>query len=81
MVGRLRGYITNNTPMFLSEHRVQDENGDWRWMRARGRAVARNDEGRITRIAGTARDVSAYREHERERRIAAEVMRLSLIHI
>ena len=75
VVGRLRGYITNNTPMFLSEHRVQDENGDWRWMRARGRAVARNDEGRITRIAGTARDVSAYREHERERRIAAEVMR------
>ena len=74
VVDRLRGYVSDEAAMFLSEHRVQDEDGDWRWMRARGRAVARNDQGRITRIAGTARDVSEYREHERERRIATEVM-------
>jgi PAS domain-containing protein len=72
---RLRAYVSEEAPMFLSEHRVLEEGGEWRWMRARGRAVSRNDEGRITRIAGTARDVSAHREHERERRIATEVMR------
>jgi diguanylate cyclase (GGDEF)-like protein/PAS domain S-box-containing protein len=71
---RLRAYVSGDAPMFLSEHRVQDGADGWRWMRARGRAVARNDAGRITRIAGTARDVSAQREHERERRIATEVM-------
>ena len=71
---RLRAYVGGDAPMFLSEHRVQDEHGDWQWMRARGRAVARDDKGRITRIAGTARDVSSYREQERERRIATEVM-------
>ena len=62
----MRAYEGGDAPMFLSEHRVQDGADGWRWMRARGRAVARNDVGRITRIAGTARDVSAQREHERD---------------
>ena len=74
VLDRLRAYVRGDAPMFLSEHRVQDGTDGWRWMRARGRAVSRNDAGRITRIAGTARDVSAQREHERERRIATEVM-------
>jgi diguanylate cyclase (GGDEF)-like protein/PAS domain S-box-containing protein len=71
---RLRAYLGGDAPMFLSEHRVQDQKGEWRWMRARGRAVARDDSGRITRIAGTVLDVSAHHESERERRIAIEVM-------
>ena len=60
--------------MFLSEHRVRDETGEWRWMRARGRAVGHDADGRIRRIAGTARDVTAIRAKESERRIATEVM-------
>ncbi len=71
---RLHEYVRGYAPMFLSEHRAQDEHGEWQWVRARGRAVARNDDGRITRIAGTARNVTVGRERERERRIAAEVM-------
>ena len=35
---RLRAYVGGDAPMFLSEHRVQDEHGDWQWMRARGRS-------------------------------------------
>ena len=65
---RLRAYVAGQAPMFLSEHRIQGEDGEWQWMRARGRAVARDEKGRITRIAGTARNVSANREQERERR-------------
>lgn len=71
---RLREYVTGATQMFLSEHRVMGENGQWQWMRARGRAVGRDDSGRVVRIAGTARNVSAIREKERERHIANEVM-------
>ena len=74
VLSRLKDYVRGEAPMFLSEHRIQDEQGEWQWMRARGRAIARNDEGRITRIAGTARNVTMGRERERERRIAAEVM-------
>ena len=72
---RLRAYVAGQAPMFLSEHRIQGEDGEWQWMRARGRAVARDEKGRITRIAGTARNVTANREQERERRIATEVTR------
>lgn len=74
VIKRLQQYLRGDAPMFLSEHRIRDEQGEWQWMRARGRAVARNDAGRITRIAGTARNVTFGREQERERRIAAEVM-------
>ena len=74
VITRLQQYVRGHEPMFLSEHRVHDEHGEWQWLRARGRAVARNDAGRITRIAGTARNVTVGRERERERRIAAEVM-------
>ncbi|HPW14066.1 MAG TPA: diguanylate cyclase, partial [Thermomonas sp.] len=71
---RLREYVTGGTQMFLSEHRILGEGGQWQWMRARGRAIARDATGRVTRIAGTARNVTSIREKERERRIANEVM-------
>ena len=71
---RMRQHLRGNNPMFLSEHRVRDDAGEWRWMRARGRAVGRDSDGRIHRIAGTARDVTAVRAKENERRIATEVM-------
>ena len=74
VLGRLREYVTGEAPMFLSEHRVRDGKGGWQWMRARGRTIERDADGRIVKIAGTARDVSSYRQHERERRIATEVM-------
>ncbi|MDQ3039272.1 MAG: EAL domain-containing protein, partial [Pseudomonadota bacterium] len=74
VMGRLKLYLSGEATMFLSEHRVKDEQGEWQWMRARGRAIARNEAGRIIRIAGTARNVTIGRERERERRIAAEVM-------
>ncbi len=71
---QLRQHLRGNNPMFLSEHRIRDDAGEWRWMRARGRAVGRDANGRIRRIAGTARDVTAIRAKDSERRIAVEVM-------
>jgi diguanylate cyclase (GGDEF)-like protein/PAS domain S-box-containing protein len=71
---RMRDYLGGKSPIFLSEHRILDESGAWQWMRARGRAVARDGDGRITRIAGTARNVTSIHHKERQRRIANEVM-------
>ncbi|MDQ3617465.1 MAG: EAL domain-containing protein, partial [Pseudomonadota bacterium] len=45
------------------------------WMRARGRVVERDADGRALRVAGTARDITANRSAERDRRIASEVLR------
>jgi diguanylate cyclase (GGDEF)-like protein/PAS domain S-box-containing protein len=71
----LRQHVRGETPLFLSEHRVQGEDGEWIWTRARGRVVERDQNGRAVRVAGTARNITHSRHVERERRIAAEVLR------
>lgn len=72
---RLREHLRGTAPLFLSEHRVLDETGNWMWVRARGRVVERGADGRAVRIAGTARNITHSRHAERERRIASEVLR------
>ena len=72
----LRSHLQGETPLFMSEHRMDlAGNGTWAWVRARGRVVERDAEGRPLRIAGTARDITASRNAEYEHRIASEVMR------
>jgi diguanylate cyclase (GGDEF)-like protein/PAS domain S-box-containing protein len=71
---RLRQHLRGETGLFLSEHRVL-EHGQWLWVRARGKVVERDANGRAVRLAGTARNVTNSRHAERERRIAAEVLR------
>lgn len=41
----------------------------WRWVRVRGRAVERAPDGRIERIVGTLRDITAQRQAEDELRV------------
>lgn len=73
---RLRSHLQGETPLFMSEHRIDlNGNGNWAWVRARGRVVERDQDGRPLRIAGTARDITASRNAEYEHRIASEVMR------
>ncbi len=55
--------------------RVADGEGGWCWVRVRGRVIERDGGGAVVRIAGTALNVTATREAERERQIAAEVLR------
>ncbi|MGV8942012.1 MAG: EAL domain-containing protein [Lysobacter sp.] len=72
----LRRHLRGETPLFTSELRVRDVGSDhWYWVRARGRVVERDATGRALRVAGTARDITASRNAERERRIASEVLR------
>jgi len=76
VMDRLRSHLQGETPLFMSEHRMDlGGNGTWAWVRARGRVVERDQQGRPLRIAGTARDITASRNAEYEHRIASEVMR------
>lgn len=75
VLDRLKQHLRGDTPLFLSEHRVRGVRGAWTWVRARGRVVERGPDGRVTRVSGTARDISGSRNAERERRIASEVLR------
>jgi diguanylate cyclase (GGDEF)-like protein/PAS domain S-box-containing protein len=71
----MQAHVEGRAPMFVSEHRARNRDGEWVWVRARGRAVARDAQGRVTRVAGTVRDISDRRDADRERRIASEVLR------
>ncbi len=72
---RLRRHLSGKSPLFLSEHRVIGDDGQWTWVLARGRGVERDASGRVRRLAGTARNTTHSREAENERRVASEVLR------
>lgn len=57
------------------EFRVRDAAGHWVWLRARGRAVARDASERPTLLAGTCRVIEQERAEEVDRRVSAEVIR------
>ncbi len=68
-------HLEGRSEFYETEHRVRHRSGQWVWVRSRGKIVARDDNGKPTRIAGTARDISQDRRVARERRIASEVLR------
>ncbi|WP_313912630.1 EAL domain-containing protein [Tahibacter sp.] len=68
-------HVAGVTDHFESEHRVAHAQGGWIWVLSRGKIVERENDGQPARISGTARNVTESRLAERERRIAAEVIR------
>ena len=71
----LAEHVRGERDAFESEHRVRRADGQYIWVRSRGRIVERDDNGQPLRVAGTARDITATRAAERERRIAEQVLR------
>ena len=71
----LQEHIVGNAEIYDSEHRIRGASGDWVWVRSRGKVVERDESGNPLRMAGTARDITAIRRAERERRVALEVLR------
>ncbi|MFI8610385.1 EAL domain-containing protein [Pseudomonas sp. NPDC077649] len=65
MKGRSDGYQV--------EYRFKHADGHWLWIEDRGRAVERDAAGRVRRMLGTRRDVSARRQQEQQQRLAATV--------
>lgn len=55
------------------EYRVRHADGHWVWIEDRGRAVERDTSGRVLRMLGTRRNVSARRQQEEQQRLAAMV--------
>ena len=72
---RMQEHLAGLSESFESEHRVRNSNNEWVWVRARGKVVERDADFNPLRVAGTARDITANRRAERERRIASEVLR------
>jgi diguanylate cyclase (GGDEF)-like protein/PAS domain S-box-containing protein len=65
MKGRSDGYQV--------EYRIKHADGRWVWIEDRGRAVERDAAGRVLRMLGTRRDISARKLQEEQQRLSATV--------
>lgn len=66
-------HLKGHTDGYAVEYRVQHMDGHWVWVEDRGRAVARDANGRVLRMLGTRRDVTLRKVHDEEQRLAATV--------
>jgi diguanylate cyclase (GGDEF)-like protein/PAS domain S-box-containing protein len=68
---KLKDALTGTTPVYDAEFRLRRRAGDWVWIRARGRVVERDADGRALRLAGTYADIDERKAaEERLRRLA-----------
>ncbi|MDD0975958.1 putative bifunctional diguanylate cyclase/phosphodiesterase [Pseudomonas fontis] len=66
-------HLKGRTEDYRIEYRVRHNLGHWCWIEDRGRAVERDDDGRVVRMLGTRRDISASKAQEEQQRLAATV--------
>ena len=66
--------LSGETPFYANEHRLLARDGAWRWVLARGVAVARDAKGRALRAVGTHTDVTGRREMEETLRRKTEAL-------
>jgi diguanylate cyclase (GGDEF)-like protein/PAS domain S-box-containing protein len=60
--------LTGRKTEYNLEHRVRARDGSWKWIRSRGRVVARDSHGRAHRLAGINEDITARKEAEEKLR-------------
>lgn len=66
-------HMKGRTEDYRIEYRVRHSDGRWRWIEDRGRAVERGETGKVLRMLGTRRDISASKAHEDQQRLSAMV--------
>ena len=62
---RLHDYLSGRTGHFEVEYRCRTKSGSWKWMRDRGRVVARDSAGRPLRLVGTHTDITQHKGIEK----------------
>ncbi|WP_053150488.1 bifunctional diguanylate cyclase/phosphodiesterase [Pseudomonas sp. P97.38] len=66
-------HLKGRSEDYQIEYRVRHGDGHWVWIEDRGRAVERSAGGRVLRMVGTRRNISATKEQEQQRQLAATV--------
>ncbi|MBE9202345.1 PAS domain S-box protein [Synechocystis salina LEGE 06099] len=52
--------------VLATEYRMRHKNGSWRWLRSREVVFARDDYGQVTKVLGTAQDISDSKKQEQK---------------
>jgi len=60
----LRRHLQGESTLFDVEYRHRQQDGRWRWMQSRGKALRRDAQGRATLMAGTLMDIDARKQAE-----------------
>ena len=66
-------HMKQHTDGYAVEYRVKHQDGHWVWVEDRGRAVERDSAGRVLRMLGTRRDITARKKRDDELRLASSV--------
>lgn len=66
-------HLKGRTEDYRVEYRVRHAQGHWCWIEDRGRAVETDAAGKVVRMLGTRRDITAQKEQEEQQRLAATV--------
>ncbi|MDH3805908.1 MAG: diguanylate cyclase, partial [Gammaproteobacteria bacterium] len=60
---KMREHLEAKSPFFESVHRMKHQNGDWRWMSSRAKAVL-DENGRLLRLLGVEVDITERKLYE-----------------
>ena len=72
VLAQMKATLTGVEPLYLAEYRLRRGPDDWLWIRARGRVVQRDVDGRALRLAGTYTDINDGKIAENRLRRLAE---------
>ncbi len=59
-----RAHLEGETPAYAAEWRLRTAEGDWRWIRSRGKVIERNEHGRALRMVGAYTDITDMRRSQ-----------------
>ena len=69
-----RAHLDGKTPYFEAEFRMRHRDGHWIWILDRGKAIERDEEGRLVRAIGSLTDITQRKEAEARLTVSAAML-------
>jgi len=69
-----RIHLEGKTPFFEAEFRMRHKDGHWIWILDRGKAIERDEEGRLIRAIGSLTDITRRKEAEERLTVSAAML-------
>ncbi|RUX93870.1 PAS domain S-box protein [Mesorhizobium sp. M7D.F.Ca.US.004.03.1.1] len=69
-----RAHLEGKTPFFEAEFRMRHKDGHWMWILDRGKAIERDEDGRLIRAIGSLTDITRRKEAEARLTVSAAML-------